>query len=310
VIELRSPHLAVRLDEAHGGEILDLVDLRSGRQLLGRPPFTPGPAQGGDLSEGEWTAAYRGGWQVLLPNAGSACEVDGTAHGFHGRASNDPWELEDRSPASALLTWSGHGLRARRRLELAGDELAVAVDLTALDEGVPLVLTEHIALGLELLDPEVAIELPGGLAFELDEATGPPEPPPDAAQWPELLRLDGSTERADRWPLSRERSRLYCVSRLPAGRAVVRNLGRAQALQLSWSADVLPHLWVWHEVRTYGGPWESRAELLVVEPSSVPHTLGLATAMEFGQARRLRRGESLRYEVVARPTPGRKDGCP
>jgi hypothetical protein len=310
VIELRSPQLAVRLDEAHGAEILDLVDLSSRRQLLGRPPFAPRPATGGDLSEDEWTAAYRGGWQLLLPNAGSACEVDGTAHGFHGRASTDPWQVEHYSAASAVLTWSGHGLRATRRVELAGDAFAIAVEVTALDERIPLVVTEHIALGLELLDPEVGIELPGGRAFELDEATGPPETPADAAEWPEVRLLDGSTERADRWPLSRERSRLYCVSGLPTGEAVVRNLGRPQALQLSWSADVLPHLWVWHEVRTYGGRWERRAELLVVEPSSVPHTLGLETAIGHGQAHWLRRGESLRYKLVARPTPASEDGQP
>jgi hypothetical protein len=310
VIELRSPYLAVRLDEAHGAEILDLVDLRTGRQLLGRPPFRPGPPRGGDLDEAEWTAAYRGGWQVLLPNAGTACEVDGTTHGFHGRASNDPWEVDNRSSRSAVLTWSGHGLRATRRVEIADDGLFVGVEVTALAERVPLLLTEHIALGLELVDPELGLELPGGRAFELDEETGPPEPPPDAAAWPELRLLDGSAERADRWPLSRERSRLFCVSALPAGRAIVRNLGRPQALDLSWSVGVLPHLWVWHEVRTYGGPWARRAELLVVEPSSVPHTLGLATAIAHGQARWLDRNESVSYELVARPTPGSEDGQP
>ena len=310
MIELRSPHLTVRLDEAHGAEILDLVDLRTGRQLLGRPPFTPGPPRAGDLDEAEWTAAYRGGWQVLLPNAGSACKVDGTAHGFHGRASNDPWEVEDGSSLSVVLTWSGHGLRATRRIELADDALVVGVEVTALDERVPLLLTEHIALGLELLDPEVGFELPGGRAFELDEVTGPPEPPPDATAWPELRLLDGSTERADRWALSRERSRLYCVSALPAGRAIVQNLRRPQALQLSWNVDVLPHLWVWHEVRTYGGPWAHRGELLVVEPSSVPHTLGLTTAIEHGQARWLGRDDSVSYELIARPTPGGEDGQP
>ena len=39
MIALRSPELFVRLDPRHGAEILDLVDLSSGRQLLGRPPF-------------------------------------------------------------------------------------------------------------------------------------------------------------------------------------------------------------------------------------------------------------------------------
>jgi hypothetical protein len=310
VIDLRSRDLAVRLDESHGGEILELVDLRTGRQLLGRPPFASAPPKGGDLDEAEWTAAYPGGWQILLPNAGSACEVKGTAHGFHGRASNDPWTVEAHEATSVTLIWSGHGLRARRRLDMADDALSVDVEVSALDERVPLVLTEHIALGLELLDPEVEIELPGGRAFELDEVTGPAEPPAHAAAWPQVRLLDGSTERADRWPLVRERSRLYCVSEPPFGRAVVRNPPRRQGFELSWDVAVLPHLWIWHEVRTYGGPWARQAELLVVEPSSVPHTLGLAAAIAHGQARWLRRDESLRYELIARPIRSGEDGPP
>jgi hypothetical protein len=308
VIDLRSRDLAVRVDEAHGGEILNFIDLRTGRQLLGRPPFVSAPPKSGDLDEAEWTAAYRGGWQLLLPNAGSACEVNGTVHGFHGRASNDLWTVEAQDKRSVTLAWSGHGLRATRRLELADECLSVEVEVAAIDERVPLVLTEHIALGLELLDPEVEIELPGGRAFELDEATGPAEPPADAASWPEVRLLDGSTERADRWSLVRERSRLYCVSEPPSGRAVVWNPARRQGLELSWDVAVLPHVWIWHEVRTYGGPWARQAELLVVEPSSVPHTLGLAAAIEHGQASCLRRDESLRYELIARPTRSGEDG--
>lgn len=51
MITLRSDDLLVRLDPDHGGEILDLIDLRSGRQLLGRPPFGSEPILPGDLRE-------------------------------------------------------------------------------------------------------------------------------------------------------------------------------------------------------------------------------------------------------------------
>jgi hypothetical protein len=93
VLVLRSDDVLARVDPGHGAEVLDLVDLRSGRQLLGRPPFGSEPPAPGDLDERAWTAAWRGGWQGCLPNAGSACTVDGVRHGFHGRASNDPWTL-------------------------------------------------------------------------------------------------------------------------------------------------------------------------------------------------------------------------
>ena len=309
MIVLRSPDVVVRADPGHGAEILDLVELRSGRQLLGRPPFGSTPPVAGDLDEATWTAAYRGGWQLLLPNAGNGCRVNGRAHGFHGRASNDPWAVEALDESSATLVWEGHGLRAERRLELVHGGLAVSVDLTAGGERVPVVAVEHVALGLELLDPEVLLELPDARAFELDEVKGPPVPPPDATPWPDVRLLDGSRERADRWPLARRRSRLFCAADLPVGRIVVRNAAHGHGIELTWDAEWLRHAWVWHETRTYGGPWRRHAELLVVEPASVPHPLGLAAAVEHGQARWLEPGERCGYTLFARPLAAGEDGA-
>ena len=300
MIVLRSPELLVRIDPGHGGEILDLVHLETGRQLLGRPPFATEPPVPGDLDEPVWTASYRGGWQLVTPNAGNVCEVGGARHGFHGRASNDPWTVREASPNAATLTWDGHGLRVVRRLEVQADVLTVSTSFEALADRVPLVAVEHLSVGLELLDPEVEIRLPGGTAYELSEAEGPPTAPAAATAWPSVLLLDGSTERADRWTLTRERSRYLVVADLPESRAAVRNARTGMSLELAWNADWLRHLWIWHEVRTYGGPWRRQAEILVVEPASVPHGLGLAEAIALGQARWLEPGESLVYELTAR----------
>ena len=116
-----------------------------------------------------------------------------------------------------------------------------------------------------------------------------------------MTLLDGTTERGDRWTISHERSRFLVVTDLPEGRAVVRNASRGQALELSWDAGWLRHCWVWHEVRTYGGPWRGQTEVLVVEPASVPHSMGLAAAIEHGHARWLEPGESASYRLLARP---------
>jgi hypothetical protein len=301
MLVLRSAELLVRLDPRHGGELLDLVDLETGRQLLGRPPFSSGEPLPGDLDEETWTARYRGGWQLAAPNAGSPCEVDGAQHGFHGRASNDPWAVVSASESSCVLAWSGHGLRIERRLELDRDVLGVSVEVTGVAAEAPLVAVEHIALGPELFDPEVSIELPAGRAYELSEADGPPRPPTDAPAWPDALLLDGSRERCDRWSVATPRSRLLAVAELSEGHAVVRNVATGQGLELVWEADWLRHLWLWHELRSYGGPWRGVAEVLVVEPASVPHSLGLAAAVEQGQARRLERDETVAYRLSARP---------
>jgi galactose mutarotase-like enzyme len=296
VIVLRSHELLAVLDPRHGGELLDVVHLQTGRRVLGRPPFATAPPSSGDLSEPAWTASYRGGWQLVAPNAGAACRVGDVDHGFHGSASSSPWEVVSVDASVATLTWHGHGLELTRVVELAGASIHVRVVARAL-EPAPLVVLEHIALGVELLDPEVEIDLPAGLAYELSETAGPPRPPRDAPRWPDVLLLDGSLERADRWRLEQPRSRLFAVAELPEGRARVRNPTTGTTVELDWETTWLRHLWVWHEAREYGGPWRGMTELLAIEPTSVPHPLGLATAIEHGQALELGQGETADYEL-------------
>ena len=301
MLVLSSDDVMARIDPRHGAEVLDLVDLRSGRQLLGRPPFGAEPPTAGDLDEGPWTSAWRGGWQGCLPNAGNACDVNGTRHGFHGRASNDPWQVEEADAARCVASWQGHGLRAERRIEAAGGGLRITTLVTALEEGTPMVALEHLSLGLELIEPGVEITLPRGRASELDERLGPVLPPEDAPEWPEIALAGGSRERGDCFQLDERRARVYVVRDVPEGRALVRNTGRDQAVEITWSADVLPHLLVWHEARGSAGVWRNATEVLCIEPCSVPHLLGLEAALEAGQVRPLAEGAELSWTMTVRP---------
>ena len=68
---------------------------------------------------------------------------------------------------------------------------------------------------------------------------------------------------------------------------------RERYLAAGWASRV----WIWHEARAYGGPWRGQAELLAIEPTSVPHPLGLAAAIEHGQALELGAGETAAHEL-------------
>jgi hypothetical protein len=304
VIALVADDLLVRVDPGHGGEILDLVDPRTGAQYLGRPPFASLPPRQGELDEETWTASYRGGWQTVAPNAGNACTVNGAGHGFHGAASTSAWRVRDAAPDAVTLAWAGHGLEASRRLAIEDAALVVETTWRAAGAPVSLVWVEHMTVGVQLLSPEVEIRLPGGLAFELSETDGPVWPPAEAPVWPDMLLLDGSVERADRWPLDRPRARFGCVADLPEGWFEVRNVATGQGLLVEWDIAALPHLWLWHEVRTSRGPWRGQGEMLGLEPASVPHSLGLARAIAEGQAHQVERGADLTCRVVARPLDG------
>ena len=303
MITLQSPELLVRLDPAHGGEMLDLIDLRTGRQLLGRPPFGCEPILGGDLGEDRWTQSYRGGWQTVLPNAGNRGRTETGDHGFHGRASNDPWEVVAASATEATLTWQGHGLEVEKRVALDDGAVRVSYRITS-PGGAPLVALEHVSVGLELLEPDVRLELPAGHAYELSEQSGPVRPPARAPRYPTIGLLDGSTERGDRWPIAEPRSRLFVVADLPEGWGVIANGTRDQGLAMAWDIDWFKHCWVWHENRVTAGIWRQAAEILVVEPSTIPHSLGLEVAEREGQARRIEPGEVAEPWIVLRPVTG------
>ena len=303
MIVLQSPELLVRVDPGHGAEILDLVDLSTGRQLLGRPPFGSEPVLGGDLDEERWTRSYRGGWQTVLPNAGNMGTNETGLHGFHGRASNDPWTLVEQTADAATCSWSGHGLEVDKRIALEDGAVRVTYRIVA-PRGASLVALEHLSAGLELLEPELQLHLPAGRGYELSEQAGPLRPPALAPRYPHLLLQDGSTERADRWSIDEPRSRLFTVAELPEGWAVIQNGARDQGLAMAWDVSWWPHMWVWHENRVSGGIWRQQTEVIAVEPSSVPHSLGLPVAEAEGQAHRLEPGDVAEPWIVVRPVTG------
>ena len=301
MIILRSAELLVRVDPSHGGEILDLVDLATGRQLLGRPPFASLGPLDGELDEDSWTARYRGGWQTVTPNAGNACSVDGEHHGFHGRASAAPWAILEEALSTATLRWSGRGLDIERSLAIVGGELRIETGWTALRDEVVLVAVEHLVAGVELLAPAARLRLPGGAAFELSEADGPIRAPAETPGWPSVLLLDGSCEDADEISLAKAGGRFFVVESLPKGWYELVNSATGQGLRVEWDVAALPHLWVWREVRMSGGRWRCQAELLGLEPASVPHSLGLARAHAEGQAVVLDRGARFHSTITAAP---------
>ena len=94
------------------------------------------------------------------------------------------------------------------------------------------------------------------------------------------------------------------MAELPEGWAVIQNGTRDQGMAAAWDVDWWPSLWVWHENRVSGGIWREQTEMLAVEPSTVPHSLGLPVAQAEGQAHRLEPGQTAEPWMVVRPVTG------
>lgn len=296
---LVSRRFAACVDPRHGGEIFSLVDLEAGRQVLAGPPFSPQDPDPTALGFEPWVSAYRGGWQFVGPNVGAPCVVDGEEHAFHGRASTAPWEIVSAGAREAVLAWRGHGIALRRRI-VVDEGVHIELEARATDRPVPLLVAEHVAFGVELLDPEVTIDVAASSAYEWG-ADGPFAPPTEAPRWPEALLLDGRVERVDRMP-EQAPGRLLTVADLEVGRARISNPARGLGYELTWdNTDWLRHVWLWREEHGAGGPWRGRASLLVVEPASIPHDRGLEHALEAGEARLLETGEAATYRASLCP---------
>jgi hypothetical protein len=297
MILLRTQDLLMTIDPSHGGEVIEVVDLRNGQQLMGRPPYTAAHLVAGDLDEPTWTRCYRGGWQLLAPNAGNACNVAGVLHGFHGSASVDPWELENSSDTYAKLRWSGHGLEIQREFRAHRDVIEVRVEIAATQPQVPFITTEHISFGPALLGSAVCIDLPGGQAREMSEQSCIDVKP---AFWPEARLMDGGTEQCDHWCSEVPRSRLLCISEMPRSWVALRNEEHTCGVAVLWQAKVFPYCWIWHENKMTKGIWRKKGRILGIEPSMVNHHCGLAKALENGDARYLTKGQTLEYLIRLR----------
>jgi hypothetical protein len=171
----------------------------------------------------------------------------------------------------------------------------------AIDKPSPMIFVEHIALGIELLDPATKIDLPGGSACELP---GDPSQSvadiPRGKDWPSIEMLDGTVAREDQIHLSESRTRMIGVRDLPRGEATITNLGNQFRVQVKWETKHLPHLWIFHENRMTELQWRKAAEMLIIEPASVPHAFGLAESIRTNQATWLEPGKELSYHLQLR----------
>ncbi|MDH3308549.1 MAG: hypothetical protein OEO77_13660, partial [Acidimicrobiia bacterium] len=86
---IRNGHLMVELNERLGGEITRIQHRND--DLLASYDWTSPVGVARSVTYGDetldWLSDYRGGWQLLAPNAGTACEIDGVPLPFHGEWS-------------------------------------------------------------------------------------------------------------------------------------------------------------------------------------------------------------------------------
>ena len=291
MITLKSAELVLQLDLDHGAEIRSLIR-RAGRiELLVQTPWPSVEARvpaGGE----EWTRRWPGGWQLLAPNAGNACVVNGREHGCHGDASLSPWRLVEQGDDFVAAEWCDvSGLQISRRIALDGRS-AVVSSRVVNEAGEPqhFLLGEHLVFGPPLAGPGVGIEAPATPIVPLDPDAAFPVGP--SVPWPFVEGVDWS--RAPDRPFTH-----FGAFAAPRPRALrVANDAAGVAATVRWSGDALPHLWFWHEHRAARLVDDWPLTCLGLEPAATPRGTGLADAINAGDALVLVPGAAMATETV------------
>lgn len=274
---LRSDALDVTLLPDKGCDVLRVRHRASETDVLFVTPWADAPAPVAPApadTATAWLAAYRGGWQVLLPNAGPGRTVDGVALGFHGEAALVPWRELAVGPDRAVLETRlvTAPLHVHREVVLDGGVLRLTETVTN-DAPDPRTVAwlHHPALGAPFLEEGCRLTTGARTVIADPEAPGTLLAAGSRHAWPIVHAVDGAEVDLRRVPGPGERREVFAaLTDFASPFAAVVNPRRGLGVGLRWSADVFPHAWLWQEVHaTTGFPWFRRAYVLAVEPSSV-----------------------------------------
>ena len=309
---LESDRLRATVLPAKGADILELVDLASGVDVLFKAPWglrPPGAPPREEADGLEFIGNYEGGWQELLPNANDACTVDGVELPFHGEVALLPWSAEvvEEGGGAVAVRLSVRcrqlPLRLERTMRLERGSGTLEIEGRVRNEGadrVPFVWGHHLVLGPPFLEPGCRIELPAREIVTADavwEQTARLEPGQRSA-WPHaVLRAGGTVDlREVPGPEAGSHDDLF-VGGFSTGRATVTNPRLDLVFGLEWDAAVFPWVVLW---QPYGGavdPSLAGSYALGVEPWT--YRGSLAQAVAAGEATWLDAGAELRSTVVA-----------
>ncbi len=281
-ISLKSGDLELVLDPDFGGDILSIKTLPNNQELLLRTPWAD---RAEDVIAGSqtpfsldpvahWMEHYRGGWQLITPNAGDPRKIHGAAVGFHGEAAISQWTIVESRPESVRVSLDliSIPVRIERVISLANNEISITDQITNLS-GVDLEFdySSHPAFGGALLDGEVSIET-SATKFTLDE---------------ESESAHGASGSTHQWPLIKsENGKTLDVSKLPTHGSNlwvfgwlsefdgpkwyrISNKEKNLSFEMRWESEYLDFAWFWLEFNSSQGfPWFGRVRTFAIEPSS------------------------------------------
>jgi len=281
-VTLRSSDLELVLDPSFGADILSIKTVKSGHELLLKTPWAD---RAEEVISGQqtpfsldpvahWMEHYRGGWQLICPNAGPPRDIHGAAVGFHGEASISVWKILESKPESIRIQLDliSIPIRIERVISLAANEISISdviTNLSALD--LEFDYSSHPAFGGSLLDGEVLIET-SAKRFTVDEEIESPHAPSGSShQWPLIKGENGKTLDVSHVPPNGTQLGVFgWLSEFDGPKWYrISNKEKKLSFEMQWESEYLEFAWFWLEFNnSQGFPWFGRVRTFAIEPSS------------------------------------------
>jgi len=281
---LQNEQLRITVTPEVGGTITAIEHKGLGASVLGTVPWEPEATPlepGAAREETLWLTRYTGGWPLLFPNGGDACEFEGVFHGFHGEGSITPWEVTaaEHTRLGLARRFVSSPVEMHREIALEGDVVTVRERVRMLgDRPVRAMWGHHPTFGSDLLAGSFEIQS-GARSVTVDDGYDPPTNPLIAGaegDWPSVPGKQGP------YDLCRPEGKLAALAYLrdfASPWISIRRLDNSVAVTLSWDGTIFPCAWLWLEL---GGneapPWGGRTRLIGLEPNTTWPANGLAGA--------------------------------
>ena len=294
-IELESSTLRAVVNPDQGADLVELRHQPSGVPLLWQRDLDDVgyvPSGAPEWSSEYFYASYRGGLQEILPNGGPSYAGKAGELGFHGEAWGARWTIDREASSSNELRLATQLRRMPLRVEKSyrlsddGTQLLISSSVTnGSNTSLPFMWGFHPAFTDPLVDGSAR------LIFRAREIYVHPEPFAAAQHF-----LPGARFSGERFSVLAGGSvarglpffageggtadLVYALDADPSYRILNSRLGLDVLVE--WDATLLPHLWIWQECHSQGGPWQGRYHIVGLEPFSSYPSLGLGAAIENG----------------------------
>jgi galactose mutarotase-like enzyme len=294
VLKISNGKISVKIDETLGGEIRSI---KSGRteylvDFDWKSPIQHRKSESYGNAIFDWLSEYRGGWQVLFPNAGNENTVMGVALPFHGEFGRTYVEVVTQKKNEITIRAGARlPLVLTRTYKLLPGKPVLTVEQSVTNESnleVPFIWGEHPAFSLPRGSK---IHLPSGpVTVDANDMGDLQDVKPGAlGTWPIVPGKSGKEVDLSVVPQVNV-ERLCYLSDRPQGWAAMEH-GK-KIIGISWDLKAFPHLWFWQEIGGKGFPWYGRTEITAIEPASTWPSYGLEAAISSGQAFFLKPGET------------------